>query len=152
MGKGNEVDAREMGSAPLAKADKPKNRFDSVFSVVLFKPANDSARVFTSDRDGGKSKKIANVQVEIAGTGGYIRGSIYAKQPKGAAKAHAEFSWFGANMQTCIVVEDAQAKAELDQWRKGVALRYAGWLKDNPQTAALVGAPVADVELDGVSL
>lgn len=136
--------ARQMAAQPLTPKTEPTkaNRFDRLFTAVIFK-ASDSDKVFVNERSGQKSKKLASVLLEVGGSEGYLRGTIYAKQGRNETKANAEFSFFGANMQTCFSVEGPTAKAELDAWRAKVAADYKVWASQtgNQTTASInVGA------------
>ena len=143
----------ESAEIPAITESAPATRsaLASVLGRVQFKPS-DNVKVFTNDRTGVKSRKIANVLVELGNTGVFVRGSIYARQGAKDTKARAEFSWFGANMQTCLTPEDAQSKADMQSLQNNIAVGYAKWLKDNPQQQAAAASQQEVVELDGLSL
>ena len=136
--KANDVNPVEMANAPLhntPKTDAPVNRFSKLFSAVIFKAAGNDT-VYTAERSGLRSKRLASVAVEVAGTGGYIPGSIYARQPRGATEAKAEFGFSGTMYQPGFYTEDSAAKTELDQWRAGIADQYVQWAKQTGSVAA----------------
>lgn len=123
------------------------NRFiDTVFSSWIFK-ASDSDRVFLGERDGSKSKKLATVVLELAGSGAYLKGNIYAKQAKGADRARAEFGFFGAQNQSSILVDDMTAKHEMSVFKAYIAAEFVKWAK----ATTTPGTPSAHVET-GVAL
>lgn len=144
-----------MAAAPVTpKTDTPTekkktNRFADLFTAAIFKAA-ENGTIYTSERSGGKSQKLANVLVELAGTGGYVRGSIYAKQGKNEKTARAEFTFMGTQNQNCFTVEDSSAKAELDQWRAQMAADYIKWAGQTGH--ATPAGIVVSVPLVGLSL
>jgi hypothetical protein len=135
----NEPSARQMAAAPIKPTEPTvKNRFEKLFTSVIFK-ASETDTIYTTERTGLKSKRLASVMIELSGTGGYLKGSVYARQRRGQDKASAEFTFFGANNQTCFTVDDASAKAELDQWRAKVAADYVAWAS---QTGSIASAHI----------
>jgi hypothetical protein len=129
---------KEPTKEPTPTADQGKgkaNRFEALFTGYVFK-ASDNGQIYERERSGMKSKRLAAVMVEVAHTGGYLKGSIYARQKKGADKATAEFTFMGSQNQICFTVEDSTAKAELDAWRAQVAADYVKWAIATGQTSA----------------
>ena len=145
--KANDVNPADMANLPLhntLKTAAPVNRFAAIFTAAIFKPAGNDT-VYTG-KTGIRSKRLASVAIEVAGTGGYIPGSIYAKQPANAAEARAEFGFSGTMYQPGFYTEDSGAKNELDQWRAGIADQYTKWAA---QTGSVPNTPSVNV---GVSL
>jgi hypothetical protein len=143
--------AREMAAAPLSVREtvaEKINRFAAVFTAVLFTVA-ENGQVNEREKSGLKSRKLANVLVEVGGTGGYIRGSIYARLPKGATVPYAEFTFTGTQFASAFCVRDEQAKEDLNEWRRSVADLYADWRKENGIAAA--AAPTTGPVLDGIT-
>lgn len=121
-----ESDASEILAAPK------RGKVTDAFTAVHFK-ASDNTTVYPG-RNGSKSQKLASVLVEINASGIFLKGSIYARQQANQPNARAEFSFFGANNQNCLAVDDPTSKVELDEWRAGVAKEYIQWRKANPHT------------------
>lgn len=121
----------------VAAATVTGSRWDRLFTAVIFKKS-DNDTVYINERSGKKSRKIASVLIEMAGSGGYIRGNVNAKQNKGDAKAYAEFTFMGTMTQACIVVEDSAAKAEMDAFRARVVNDCLAWAKETGSTPTAV--------------
>lgn len=164
--------AREMAAAPLKPHDEPavreepaepmhtsdgsnvppskeRNRFDALFTSVVFTPS-ESDTVYTRQSSGLKSRKLANVLVELSHAGAYIRGAVYARLPKGKAKPYAELTFMGNQQSICIVTQDENAKSELIDWRNRAADAYATW-RAQQNIAPTAGGRTTGPELDGVS-
>ena len=125
---------------------KPVNRFDAIFTGIIFKAASASAKTY--DEGGRKTRKIANVLIEVCNSGSFLKGSVRAVQNAGEAKPHAEFGFFGAvNQGTCIVADDAQADADLLAFRAAVVVKFGEWRKKTGSIAS-VSAPVDALVLD----
>ena len=150
--KATDLNPTEMANAPLNHKPQtdaaPVNRFSKLFTAVIFKPAGNDT-VYTAERSGLRSKRLASVSVEVAGTGGYIPGSIYARQPRNAPKAVAEFGFSGTMYQPGFYTEDRAAKDELDAWRKEVADQYIAWAAKTGSVATATVNVGADL---GISL
>jgi len=115
------------------------------FGAPIFTPS-DSDKQF--DRtDGLKSKKVANVLLEINAAGLYSRGTIYARQ-KGGGTPYVEFTFSGTMNQSSIVTLDEHAKAALQAFKVAVAVAYAGWRKEQGIAET---KPTAAPTIEGVS-
>ena len=136
----------ERVEAPAAKPAPGANRFDAIFTGVVFKPAAANAKVYGKgdDDDGDRaSKKLATVLVELCRSEAHLVGSIKAVQNKGEAEPHAEFlfqaSQFGGQ---CIKAESNEAAAELSAWRDKVVDDYLAWREQNGSGPAISGKPI----------
>ena len=150
------IDPREMAAAPLTrntdgtpKTDEHVNRFDSIFTGMVFKAASATAKTYEEgDR---KTRKIANVLIEIANSGTFLKGSVKAIQDKGDNKPHAEFGFFGAvNQGTCIVTDEPQAGEDLEAFRRTVVKQYGAWRQKHSVSGTK--APQEALVLDDLSL
>ncbi len=140
-----------------AQADTPQqaqaeiNPYDAIFPRVVFS-TSDSDRVFTNDRNGTKSKKLANVAVMLPGEIAAIPGSIYARQPK-TGKPVIEFTFTGNMRQSAVQPLDERSKAYLSAWRQAVANLYKTWRSEQPKTGvsvklAATAVDAGDLDLD----
>jgi hypothetical protein len=123
------------------------NRYRRLFSGGLNFKVSDTDTVYTNDRDGSSSKKIANgVAIFVGGFAG-VPLTVYAVKPKDAP-AYAEVKFFGARMTSSITALDEQSKAELLEFRHFMAEQYILWRSG--QTIATtpirksVGVPLGD--------
>jgi hypothetical protein len=146
--------ARQAAAAPrAARSEAPKdkgNRFDALFTGMVFKPASATAKTY--DEGGRKTKKIGNVLLELAGSATYIKGSVKAVQSTGETKPHAEFGFFGAvNQGTCLVTDDLAAQQDMDAFKARVVREFATWRKANGNTG-VTASPSEVVTLDDMNL
>lgn len=158
------LDQEETPTQPEAKAEEPpaktfiedevtpnagrRGDVTAVFSGYVFR-ASDNDTIYTQ-KNGSKSKKLATCMVELNHSGVYVKGSIYAKQGAAEKQARAEFSFFGANNQTCIAIDDPLSKVDLDRWKATVALDFVKWFKQ--QTTTTTGRVTTGADLDGISI
>lgn len=134
--------------APVAVATGPVNRYDTIFTGVIFKAAA-SDKVY--DQNGTKQKKLASVLVEVAGSRGYLKASVYAEQAAGQSKPRAVFKFFGSQTGVCFTTDDPQSAADLNAWKANQCRMYADWRKAS-NGGTLINVPSAqDVEIEGLA-
>lgn len=124
-----------------------KNRVSEVFGVPVFTAVASAPR--TSAKTGEKFRKLADVVIPIKGVDSKIiagiRGEISARQPKTAAKAHAEFKVMSSFYRECLDVP-VGAAAEWEAFKGEVMDRYLAWTKETGNSPQNVN--VGGVELD----
>lgn len=136
-------------------AAMPENRFRRILGPAIFSASE--AKQAYDQKGGGKRKKILNVVFENIdpytrkGSGVYTKGSVNGILAPGRTKPRAEFSFFGnQSFQSCLQVDDASAKAELEAFRAEIAAEGKRWIDANPQAAATISTDPT-TELDGIS-
>lgn len=134
-------------NAPAAEQNAPRNRYRDLFEAIHFQPS-ESDQVYTNDRDGSQSKRIASALVVLRGGFAAVPATVYARKPK-QGKVYAEVTFMGTRQQTAIKALDEPSKAELQEFRQWMAREFAEWRKgQNISAAARVNV---GVEVDNIS-
>jgi len=123
------------------------NRVSACFGVPVFTAVAKPARA--AKKTGELFRQLATVVVPFKGIDAKIvagfRGEIVARQPKGVAKAHAEFRPMNSYYLDCIDIPTASA-AEWESFKGEVMDRYLAWSKETGNTPQAIS--VTGVELD----
>jgi hypothetical protein len=124
-----------MGEAlPMLEGNKPEKDdlpagdgdIDRLFTSVRFVHVSGDIYARERDRRGkesitvGFSRKVAEVQIELAGTGIYTPGTISIVQAKGEADAHLEMSvgvWNPDTRKSSIQCATAATKERFQAWK-----------------------------------
>lgn len=169
-----DADARQMGRIPMPTREpvpepepvqppapepepakpflfKPNlNRFDQIFTAVIFNAARADAKVWTDEKTLVKSRKLATVRIEVLGSGGYLHASIKAEQGPRQDKPSARFTFKSTQFESSFTASDPAVASELEQWKRAVERRYKLWRAENPALAMQAGPDT--VELDDITL
>lgn len=133
-----ETAAAEQTEQQQTEQTEPVNPCKLVFGEVRFAPAKLTETVYTNDRTGGSSKKVANVSIELGhGTGWFIPGAIKAVKQTPTSKPVADFTFFGAlNKGQAVKASTPEGEMELDAYREHVCQLYAAWRKERAAVTA----------------
>lgn len=138
----------ESGDAllPMVDSEAPKDAmpagsgdFNALFTRVRFVPV--SGDLYARERERrnkltvitGYSRKVAEVQMELAGTGAYTPGTISIVQGIGDKTAHLEMSigvWNPDTKKSSIQCADAATKDRLALWKEATCAEFAKFCSD----------------------
>ena len=123
----------EAGELNLIDSEAPKDGLqagsgdvDKLFTLVKFTPT--SGDIYARERDRrnkttlvvGYSRKVADVQIELAGTGIYTPGTISIVQGVNEKNAHLEMSigvWNPDTRKSSMLCADTATKERLSAWK-----------------------------------
>lgn len=135
--------------APLEEEEPANgNPYHTIFEDVRFE-ISDSDQVYTNDRDGLQSKRIAVAAVIYRGGFAAVPATVYARKPKNGT-VYADVTFMGTRQTSAIKPLDEQSKADLLDFRRHLAERFVEWRKT--QKAVTVNRrTAAGVPVDGVT-
>jgi hypothetical protein len=136
--------------APLEEEEPAANGnpYHTIFEDVRFE-ISDSDQVYTNDRDGLQSKRIAVAAVIYRGGFAAVPATVYARKPKNGT-VYADVTFMGTRQTSAIKPLDEQSKADLLDFRRHLAERFVEWRKT--QKAVTVNRrTAAGVPVDGVT-
>lgn len=128
---------------------EPVNRYRQLFEAITFQPS-ESDQVYTNDRDGSQSRRIASALVILRGGFAAVPATVYARKPK-QGKVYAEVTFMGTRQQSAIKALDEPSKAELQDFRRWMATEFAQWRKGQSISKAArvnVGVEVEDISFE----
>lgn len=114
--------------------------FDRLFTRVHFEPVSGETYAREQERRNrpvrivGHSRKVANVQIELAGTGAYTPGTISIVQGIAEKTGHLEMSigvWNPDTKKSSLLCADAATKDRLQEWKDRTCAQFQKFCTDN---------------------
>lgn len=105
---------------------------DQLFSACVFRLTD--KEVFASDDGKRYSRKVADVKVELAGSGFYLNGGISEVQSTHETTPHLEFAWLysrASRTSAISFLEGGSKKAEMAAWKDKALTEYEAFCKLN---------------------